>query len=179
MVAVHGLGGDSFSTWTDGSSNILWLRDLLPKSSYFANCRIFTFGYDAKKWLTPLEPSKGRVFTFAEDLLTALRSKRILTGSIGRPIAFIGHSLGGIVIKKVSYNKCFNPFHRPILRRSSIRFADVSPLSGACHCPPSPFTLWRHRRLYQIDYIFRNSTSGVKNGGLGYLSRKHLQGGWG
>jgi hypothetical protein len=41
----------------------------------------------------------GRVFTFGEDLLGALSDARL--GARGRPIIFLGHSLGGIVIKSV------------------------------------------------------------------------------
>jgi surfactin synthase thioesterase subunit len=41
----------------------------------------------------------GRVFTFAEEMLGALSDARV--GARGRPIIFLGHSLGGIVIKSV------------------------------------------------------------------------------
>jgi hypothetical protein len=103
VVAVHGLGGDGYSTWTHKKSGQLWLRDFLPESPYFANTRILTFGYSAKTWITPLKTtSRGRTFTFAEELLARLRSLRILRGGKGRPLFFIGHSLGGIVIKKAS-----------------------------------------------------------------------------
>ncbi|KAK3335250.1 hypothetical protein B0T19DRAFT_452139 [Cercophora scortea] len=102
IVAVHGLGGDSFSTWTDNKSGKMWLKDFLPESQYFHNSRIMTFGYDARAWLLPASKnnSPGRSFTFSESFLGALRSQRILTNTQGRPIVFIGHSLGGIVIKK-------------------------------------------------------------------------------
>ncbi|KAN0070951.1 Alpha/Beta hydrolase fold [Elaphomyces granulatus] len=101
VVAVHGLGGDGFNTWTDKASGKLWLKDFLPDSEYFRNSRIMTFGYDARPWLRPGgDPATtGRSFTFSESLLNAFRSKRILTHTQGRPIIFIGHSLGGIVIK--------------------------------------------------------------------------------
>lgn len=61
-----------------------------------------TFGYDARAWLTTKDSSSSkRTFVFAGDLLVWLQNKRILTESLGRPIILIGHSLGGIVIKKV------------------------------------------------------------------------------
>ena len=108
MVAVHGLGGDSFSTWT-AFSNVnpkehkLWLRDFLPKEKYFSQTRIMTFGYDGRAWFTAKDKSSSkRTFVFAGDLLVALQNNRVLTGALGRPIMFIGHSLGGIVVKKVS-----------------------------------------------------------------------------
>jgi hypothetical protein len=47
IVAVHGLGGDAFSTGRDKDSGSLWLRDFLPHSALLKNARIMTFGYDA------------------------------------------------------------------------------------------------------------------------------------
>ena len=75
IVAVHGLGGDSYATWTTGDT--LWLRDLLP--SLFDNPRILTFGYDARAFLSPSDRSRstGRAFTFAESLLSDLDDWRV------------------------------------------------------------------------------------------------------
>jgi len=98
VVAVHGLGGDSYSTWTTDST--LWLRDLLPSSPLFQDARIMTFGYDAKAFLHPFEKSTtARTFTFAEALLSDLADKRVSAAARRRPIIFLGHSLGGLVIK--------------------------------------------------------------------------------
>ncbi|KAI1991718.1 hypothetical protein LOZ54_001964 [Ophidiomyces ophidiicola] len=100
VVAVHGLGGDSYSTWIDPNSNCLWLRDLLPQSNIFKeSARILTFGYDAKVFVNPsASAARGRTFTFAEELLNDLDDKRGGEAQ-HRPIIFVGHSLGGIVIK--------------------------------------------------------------------------------
>ena len=46
IVAVHGLNGDAFDTWTHKQTNVLWLRDLLP--NMLPNVRIMTYGYNAK-----------------------------------------------------------------------------------------------------------------------------------
>ncbi|KAK8189294.1 uncharacterized protein BKA78DRAFT_319145 [Phyllosticta capitalensis] len=98
IVAVHGLGGDSFSTFT--KNDCLWIRDLLPSVSGFENTRIMTFGYKASVFLHPFaEQTRGRTFTFAEDLLNELVDNRSSPKERERPIVFLGHSLGGIVIK--------------------------------------------------------------------------------
>jgi hypothetical protein len=77
VVAVHGLGGDAFSTWTEKDSRCLWLRDLLPQSKSFNHARIMTFGYDARSFLGPFqEATTGRTFTFAEALLFDLFNAR-------------------------------------------------------------------------------------------------------
>ena len=43
----------------------------------------------------------GRIFTFGEDLIGALNDNRNGGAAQARPIIFVGHSLGGIVIKSV------------------------------------------------------------------------------
>jgi hypothetical protein len=84
IVAVHGLGGDSHSTWTSPNGH-LWLRDSLPQAlenppadfGYGANAskvaRVMTFGYDANI-LT--RASSQRSFIFGEALLTELTDRR-------------------------------------------------------------------------------------------------------
>nr|KMM72098.1 hypothetical protein CPAG_08397 [Coccidioides posadasii RMSCC 3488] len=46
LVAIHGLNGDAFGSWTHKESGVLWLRDLLPKE--LPNIRIMTYGYNAR-----------------------------------------------------------------------------------------------------------------------------------
>lgn len=97
IVAVHGLGGDSYSTWTH-SNGKLWLRDLLPND--MNTTRIMTFGYDANVFT---KARSARSLNFAENLLSALKDeRRHSAASKRRPLFLIGHSLGGIVVKKVS-----------------------------------------------------------------------------
>jgi hypothetical protein len=77
IVAVHGLGGDAFSTWRHASGK-LWLHDFLPKSQTFSVARIMTFGYDATAFIKPFsKSSNGRTLTFAEALLNDLSDRRI------------------------------------------------------------------------------------------------------
>ena len=45
LVAVHGLNGHAFDTWTHKESKVMWLRDLLPQ--LIPNIRIMTYGYNA------------------------------------------------------------------------------------------------------------------------------------
>jgi len=93
IVAVHGLGGDSFSTWTH-SNGTIWLKSLLSKD--IPSARIMTYGYDVGKFT---KARTERSFTFAEGLLTELRDERSGKAQF-RPLIFIAHSLGGIVVKK-------------------------------------------------------------------------------
>ena len=94
IVAVHGLGGDSFSTWTH-KNGVNWLRDLLKDC--VPTARIITYGYRAG---LATEARTGRSSTIAQDLLSELQDIRA-DKARSRPIFFIAHSLGGIVVKKV------------------------------------------------------------------------------
>ncbi|CAD6571798.1 MAG: hypothetical protein ASARMPRED_004791 [Alectoria sarmentosa] len=101
IVAVHGLNGDAFTTWTSDKGNICWLnhQDLLPK--YMPNARILTWGYNAN--VTSLKgrsTSSDRVLQHAQTLVADLQADRALEGAESRPIIFLCHSLGGIVVKR-------------------------------------------------------------------------------
>ncbi|KAK6954785.1 hypothetical protein Daesc_004754 [Daldinia eschscholtzii] len=95
IVAVHGLNGKARETWKDEQSDALWLEDFLPEAMPYA--QIMTFGYDSSLLFSN---SKGRIEDFARDLLNRLWVMRQGQRTANRPIVFIAHSLGGIVVKK-------------------------------------------------------------------------------
>jgi len=95
VVAVHGLCGNPYSTWTDEASNNLWLRDFLPLQ--VPDARIMSFGYDS---LVAFSKSEIELGDIAADLLNRLDIERDTPESRNRPVIFICHSLGGIVVKK-------------------------------------------------------------------------------
>ena len=72
-VAVHGLGGGPYKTWTDESGK-LWLRDLLVDD--LPGARIFTYGYDSAVVFSR-ETSVLR--DYARALLEAIQSQRTCT----------------------------------------------------------------------------------------------------
>jgi hypothetical protein len=101
IVAVHGLGGHYKETWTwkPGKANespCNWLTDLLPTD--VPNARIMSFGYDAA---VALSKSIGDISIFGEQLLQFVLLNRESEQQKRRPIIFVCHSLGGIVVKKV------------------------------------------------------------------------------
>ncbi|OQU97568.1 Ankyrin repeat-containing protein [Cladophialophora immunda] len=95
VVAVHGLGGDFYRTWAsrDSQKQTLWLSQLLPED--LPGARIYSFGYDSA-------PTFSRSVTgirdAANDLLQSLMS--LTKKWPAKPIIFICHSLGGIVVKQ-------------------------------------------------------------------------------
>ncbi|KAF3766683.1 hypothetical protein M406DRAFT_233005, partial [Cryphonectria parasitica EP155] len=99
IVALHGLNGHWETTWQSTTSSVkgrpvMWLRDFLPEQ--VPRARIMSFGYDSALFFGK---SVSDVDTFAEQLLEALLPLR-LDEVARRPIIFICHSLGGIVVKK-------------------------------------------------------------------------------
>ena len=95
-MAVHGLGGDYEDTWKD-SSGSLWLRDFIPER--FPKARVWSFGYDS----AILSKSVGDIDDVANVLVDSLDGERQGQHWERKPIIFIAHSLGGIVVKRVSY----------------------------------------------------------------------------
>lgn len=96
VVAVHGLQGDAYKTW-EHENGSLWLRDFLPTD--IPHARIMTFGYDST---IAFSKSVAKIEDKALELLNWLSAKRSPTapGGLSRPIIFICHSLGGILVKK-------------------------------------------------------------------------------
>lgn len=70
IVAVHGITGDAYHTWTH-ENKTLWLRDFLPED--FPGVRVFSFGYDAEVCFTK---SQGDIDSFARSLLEGVKRER-------------------------------------------------------------------------------------------------------
>ncbi|KAL7918361.1 ankyrin repeat protein [Trichoderma austrokoningii] len=93
VIAISGLGGHAFGSFKERHGSFMWLRDALPID--FPGARILIYGYE-----TRLIQSKS--FQNLTDLGKALQvdMKGIREFTQSRPIVFIGHSLGGLVIKE-------------------------------------------------------------------------------
>jgi hypothetical protein len=92
IVFVHGLGGDFKTTWQGRDGSFFWPEQIGKR---FPNVGIWSVAYDAQptEWLGRGMPLVDR----SKNLLEQLR----LNGLGTRPLVFIGHSLGGIVIKQM------------------------------------------------------------------------------
>ncbi|KAH6636029.1 Alpha/Beta hydrolase protein [Chaetomium tenue] len=153
IVAVHGLNGDYHNTWThvpEGGKGpqTLWLWDLLPGK--LPNAHVMSFQYDSSTHGMSEQSVRGN----AGKLVRLLRDIREDYEDEDRPIVFIGHSLGGIVIKQALKHAKDHHFtdiathtHGIVFFGTPHRGADAagwaSTLSGilatATHKPPSKF----------------------------------------
>ncbi|KAG8527833.1 uncharacterized protein KY384_006749 [Bacidia gigantensis] len=86
--------------WTKGKDlfhEVFWPRDLLPK--VFPNARVLTWGYDVQIEQLFSATSQASIFHHAETLLADLVMLRNTEARKSKPLLFIAHSLGGIVVK--------------------------------------------------------------------------------
>ncbi|KAH7327155.1 ankyrin repeat-containing domain protein [Rhexocercosporidium sp. MPI-PUGE-AT-0058] len=100
IIAIHGITGDAYSTWTNKDSSYFWLRDSLPRE--FPGARIYSFGYRAD---VIFSRDTGDFDGFARDLLEEIYDTRLSKEDKRRPLIFVCHSMGGIVVKK-ALNVC-------------------------------------------------------------------------
>ncbi|KFZ08506.1 hypothetical protein V502_09320 [Pseudogymnoascus sp. VKM F-4520 (FW-2644)] len=113
IVAVHGLDEANLETWTDPRTNILWLQDLFPHEQL--NVRVLAYGYDAES-LRSSRDSTGQTLQYATTLIAQLCADRQLSHALERPIIFICHGFGGILVKRAlafsSWSRSKNVEHR-------------------------------------------------------------------
>jgi pimeloyl-ACP methyl ester carboxylesterase len=89
------------NTWNVGNSQAdpMFLRDRIPTdlSRIGVRARIFSYGYDSA---VVFSKSVATIDQAAIMLLSRLLGKRRTSEEKGRPIIFIAHSLGGLVVKQ-------------------------------------------------------------------------------
>ncbi|KAF8533057.1 hypothetical protein BDD12DRAFT_763168, partial [Trichophaea hybrida] len=95
VVAVTGLAGHAFGSWTSDETQQMWLKDFLPQD--IPNIRVMVYGYDSN--LTGVSTDNTRLMDYRRNFIQQLQNSR--SSAENRPIIFIGHSLGGILILQV------------------------------------------------------------------------------
>jgi hypothetical protein len=98
VITIPGLGGHAFGSFKERGGKHMWLRDSLgvDLQSNGERCgigRVMIYGYESG-----LERSDS--FQSLEDLANALRLK-LNSLDMEKPIIFIAHSLGGLIVKEM------------------------------------------------------------------------------
>ncbi|KAH8894406.1 hypothetical protein GQ53DRAFT_643154, partial [Thozetella sp. PMI_491] len=130
VVAVHGLNfkgnaDHARDTWTKGGK--LWLRDFLPNRLRRPS-RVMLFAYNTS-------PAKGtsamRFDDHARSLLEWLHLKREDTPT--RPLMFICHSLGGLVVKQALVEATLARSYTSIVEATRLVVFFATPHQGGNH----------------------------------------------
>ncbi|KAK1252361.1 hypothetical protein MKX08_003548 [Trichoderma sp. CBMAI-0020] len=102
IVAVSGLGGHAYGSFKDKNGNYMWLQDALPfditdDDNHHPTARIMIYGHNSA---VPRSNSVQDI----NDLSSALHSSllSLIQAPQPKPIILMGHSLGGLIIKKAS-----------------------------------------------------------------------------
>ncbi|KAI8666898.1 NACHT-sigma domain-containing protein [Fusarium sp. Ph1] len=104
---IHGLSGNREKTWRGHGHSEPWPKTLLP--SKLTRARILTYGYDAYVVAKSGPASTNRLIDHATNLLNDLTTDRALSGASSRPLIFVVHSLGGLVLKAAILRSRNNP----------------------------------------------------------------------
>ncbi len=129
LIFVHGLGGGSRKTWSKtDSEKDYWPQEWLPRDAAFSNVRIHSFGYNSD-W------GKGKnnclnIHHFGKSLLSQLDISPYLTGT-NTPIILIGHSMGGLVIKKAYISAKQDPAYGSLAGRIHTIYFLATPHKGS------------------------------------------------
>ncbi|GAB1211701.1 hypothetical protein ATERTT37_000825 [Aspergillus terreus] len=106
IVFVHGLNGHPYNTWATTDPDVFWPVDLLPEVLARVGVRIITYGYNANVSSFSDSVSSDHIHNHAETLASSLAANRSLKNCSDRPIIFVCHSLGGLVVKRaLTYSK--------------------------------------------------------------------------
>ncbi|KAL7274139.1 hypothetical protein RUND412_002973 [Rhizina undulata] len=92
IVAVTGLGGHAYGSWRGKQTKKMWLRDFLAQD--LPNCRTMIYGYNTNLNSRGIHTLNDYKIGFLNEIAKIRKSEE----EIRRPIIFIGHSFGGIVI---------------------------------------------------------------------------------
>lgn len=117
VIAVHGLNGDARRSFTDSNTGCCWLSDLLPRD--IPDIRVFSYGYEAGLFLSSGSTGVASIYDLSDSLLLAIHHMRKTEkGASVRPLIFIGHNLGGLIIKRLFIRATASEAHRDIAQNT-------------------------------------------------------------
>ncbi|KAF2998717.1 hypothetical protein E8E15_000386 [Penicillium rubens] len=93
IFAIAGLDGHAYGSW-QGRGNLgrMWLRDFLPKD--LPQCRTMIYGYNSKLSSHGVDT----ILDYGRELMNEIKKIRNTKELQQRPLIFIAHSFGGIIL---------------------------------------------------------------------------------
>ncbi|KAL2840901.1 hypothetical protein BJX68DRAFT_271365 [Aspergillus pseudodeflectus] len=93
IIAITGLDGHAYGSWR-GKGNLgrMWLRDFLSKD--LPRCRTMIYGYDSKLFSHGVDT----ILDYGRELMVEIKKIRSTKELQQRPLFFITHSFGGIIL---------------------------------------------------------------------------------
>ncbi|VUC20622.1 unnamed protein product [Clonostachys rosea] len=132
VVFVHGLRGGSIKTWQKGSDHrLFWPQHWLPLETEFRNANIHSFGYESD-WRSLQSSNILGLNDFGQALYQELKSSPTFRRNPENPIILVGHSMGGLVIKK-TFGLAQRDDSSDIARRIQCIFFLATPQRGSDH----------------------------------------------
>ncbi|KAI3322074.1 ankyrin repeat-containing domain protein [Xylariaceae sp. AK1471] len=125
IIILHGLDGHPWRTFHDEETGFFWPSDL---HRVVPHARIMVFGY-----LVDTHSGSSNalgIYQHADSLLLHLRNNRF-PNLTTRPMVFIGHSLGGLVIKQALINSSRSHLDSSCLQATKLIFFLGTPHRGS------------------------------------------------
>ncbi|CAK5159784.1 unnamed protein product [Aphanomyces euteiches] len=103
VVFVHGLLGCPYETWIADGEPTVWAAEWLIQDlrQRHMNPRVVSLGYDSKLFASESSFATLGLDATSQDL--RIKLKRAGVG-VDRPVVFVAHSMGGIVVKKMLHD---------------------------------------------------------------------------
>jgi protein SERAC1 len=137
VIFVHGLTGNPHDTWVAGPKKEYWPQWLCAD---FPGVAVYTIGYPAslfEKWAK----KEMNLHERANNLLEHLAAY----GLGERPIVFVSHSLGGLLVKEIlrTSKECSDEAWRLVAGNTRLAAFLATPHTGAHH--------WRQRSSLSLQ----------------------------
>lgn len=97
IIAAHGLDENGTNAWIDLETGCFWLRDLLPCDIFEARVLVLDYKADAMSFFR--SSSSDRILHYVQTLLEELNAEKEFDNCKQRPIIFLCHGLGGIIVE--------------------------------------------------------------------------------
>jgi hypothetical protein len=168
IIAVTGLGGHAVGSFRSMDGMCVWLRDFAPQD--ISRARFITYGYNTA--VIASNNNQG-VYELARTLLDGLANFRQRTQTQHRPLLFVCHSLGGIVLKEalVMASKATEAKHKKLLEVTTMTYGLVFmgvPNLGLKHNQLETIVKGQRNEMFVRDLLVRSD--GEASQYLSYLT---------